>query len=33
MPELFIGCSGFSYPHWRGSFYPDTLPQKRWFDY
>ncbi|HEY5522720.1 MAG TPA: DUF72 domain-containing protein [Desulfuromonadaceae bacterium] len=33
MPELFIGCSGFSYPHWRGSFYPDMLPQKRWFDY
>ncbi len=33
MPELFIGCSGFSYPHWRGSFYPDTLPQKRWFEH
>ena len=33
MPELFIGCSGFSYPHWRGRFYPDKLPQKRWFDY
>lgn len=31
MPELFIGCSGFSYPHWRGRFYPDTLPQKQWF--
>jgi len=33
MPELFIGCSGFSYPHWRGNFYPDTLPQKGWFDH
>jgi uncharacterized protein YecE (DUF72 family) len=33
MPELFIGCSGFSYPHWHGRFYPDKLPQKRWFDY
>lgn len=33
MPELFIGCSGFSYPHWRGRFYPDKLPQKRWFNY
>ncbi len=33
MPELFIGCSGFSYPHWRGIFYPDTLAQKRWFDH
>jgi hypothetical protein len=21
MPELFIGCSGFSYRHWRGTFY------------
>lgn len=31
--ELFIGCSGFSYPHWRGLFYPYELPQKRWFDY
>jgi len=19
MPELFIGCGGFSYPHWRAS--------------
>ena len=33
MPELFIGCSGFSYPHWRGCFYPDNLPAKGWFDY
>ncbi len=33
MPKLFIGCSGFTYPHWRGCFYPDKLPQKRWFDY
>lgn len=33
MPELSIGCSGFSYPHWRGNFYPETLPQKRWFDF
>jgi uncharacterized protein YecE (DUF72 family) len=28
MPELCIGCSGFSYPHWRGRFYPDNLPPK-----
>lgn len=33
MPSLFIGCSGFSYPHWRGRFYPEDLPQSRWFDY
>ena len=31
MPELAIGCSGFSYNHWRGNFYPDHLPQKHWF--
>ena len=33
MPELSIGCSGFSYPHWRGCFYPENLPPKRWFGY
>jgi uncharacterized protein YecE (DUF72 family) len=30
MPELYIGCSGFSYPHWRGSFYPKELSQRCW---
>src|SRR5690242_6110398 len=33
MAELFIGCSGFSYRHWRGTFYPEDLPQKEWFTY
>ncbi|HTP64184.1 MAG TPA: DUF72 domain-containing protein [Geobacteraceae bacterium] len=33
MPDLFIGCSGFTYPHWRGGFYPEKLPQARWFEY
>jgi uncharacterized protein YecE (DUF72 family) len=33
MPGLFIGCSGFSYPHWRGVFYPEKLSQTLWFDY
>lgn len=33
MSGLFIGCSGFTYPHWRGRFYPEKLPQGRWFDY
>ena len=28
-----IGCSGWQYRHWRGSFYPVELPQKQWFDY
>jgi uncharacterized protein YecE (DUF72 family) len=30
---MYIGCSGFTYPHWRGVFYPEKLPQTRWFDY
>jgi uncharacterized protein YecE (DUF72 family) len=33
MPELRIGCSGFNYRHWKGDFYPDGLPQKRWLAY
>jgi uncharacterized protein YecE (DUF72 family) len=28
-----IGTSGWVYPHWRGVFYPQDLPQSRWFDY
>ena len=24
--EIFTGTSGFSYPAWRGSFYPAKLP-------
>lgn len=26
-----IGCSGWVYKHWRGPFYPQDLPAKRWF--
>jgi uncharacterized protein YecE (DUF72 family) len=28
-----IGCSGFHYKHWKGTFYPADLPQRRWFEY
>jgi uncharacterized protein YecE (DUF72 family) len=28
-----IGCSGWQYQHWRGNFYPATLPQNAWLDY
>ena len=28
-----IGCSGFYYKHWKGVFYPDKLPQTKWFPY
>ena len=27
---VHIGCSGWSYPDWRGRFYPEGLPQSRW---
>ena len=29
--QLFIGCSGWFYWHWRGGFYPADLPTSRWF--
>jgi uncharacterized protein YecE (DUF72 family) len=28
-----IGCSGWIYKHWRGLFYPEALPVKKWFAY
>jgi len=28
-----VGCSGWVYKHWRGLFYPEELPQKRWFEH
>lgn len=31
MAKLFLGCSGFSYRHWRGNFYPEDITQKEWF--
>ncbi|MEM0126444.1 MAG: DUF72 domain-containing protein, partial [Thermoplasmatales archaeon] len=33
MSEIFIGCSGWFYPHWSGVFYPREIPQKNWFNY
>jgi uncharacterized protein YecE (DUF72 family) len=29
----FIGTSGWTYDHWKGCFYPEGLPQSRWFDF
>lgn len=29
--QIHVGCSGWVYKHWRGLFYPEGLPQKRWF--
>lgn len=31
--EWHIGCSGFHYKHWKGTFYPEGLPQRRWFEH
>ncbi len=33
MAELRIGCSGFMYEHWRGTFYPEGLSKNYWLDY
>src|SRR5271166_6657903 len=30
---IWIGTSGYSYPEWKGSFYPPTLPQAKMFAY
>ena len=32
-PSLHIGISGYDYPAWRGRFYPETLPRRRWLEY
>jgi uncharacterized protein YecE (DUF72 family) len=31
MVKWHIGCSGFHYKHWKGTFYPENLPQTKWF--
>ena len=31
--EIRIGISGWTYPPWRGKFYPETLPQKKELSY
>jgi uncharacterized protein YecE (DUF72 family) len=31
--DVRIGCSGWSYDHWRGVVYPDGLPQRRWLEH
>jgi len=29
--KIYIGCSGFHYKEWKAVFYPDGLPQTKWF--
>jgi uncharacterized protein YecE (DUF72 family) len=31
--EARVGCSGWEYKHWRGDFYPLTVPRSRWFEH
>jgi uncharacterized protein YecE (DUF72 family) len=33
MAKWHIGCSGFHYKHWKGGFYPEDLPQRKWFEF
>lgn len=33
MAEIRIGTSGYHYPHWRGTFYPEKLPVKQWLSF
>lgn len=30
---IWVGTSGYSYPEWKGSFYPETLPASRMLPY
>ncbi len=32
-PLLRVGCSGWQYRHWRGDFYPATVPGSRWLEH
>lgn len=31
--RLWIGTSGYQYPHWKGHFYPGDMPSTQWFAY
>lgn len=31
--KIYIGTSGFSYPHWKENFYPKGLSPKKWLDF
>ena len=30
---IWIGTSGYNYPEWKGSFYPETLPAAKMLPY
>ncbi len=31
--KWWIGCSGFYYKGWKEVFYPNSLPQRKWFEF
>lgn len=31
--QVFIGCSGYYYPQWKGTFYPQKLPPAKWLEH
>src|SRR5262249_31674330 len=31
--QFFVGTSGYSYKEWKGSFYPEKLPQREMLSY
>ena len=33
MKAIHVGCSGWNYRDWRGCFYPDKLPARRWLEH
>jgi uncharacterized protein YecE (DUF72 family) len=33
MPEFFAGTSGWNYKNWRGNFYPEDLPAKKFLSF
>lgn len=33
MSKIFTGCSGFHYKEWKEFFYPEKLPQSKWFEF
>jgi uncharacterized protein YecE (DUF72 family) len=33
MADIRIGCSGFLYDDWKGTFYPDDLPRNLWLGF
>jgi len=33
MARAWVGTSGFSYPEWKPSFYPDALPKEKFLEF